>query len=157
MSTTKEYPVFIFAAIKNLSSEQAKSLLGRVSGFLEGWNSHGEPIHAEARVEESRFLVVELKGGTASGCSKDKLFRMLEEAPAMLDIQFDSSGKFFIEWKNEIISMSRKELKDNILNSEFRENARLFPIWISSLAEYRMQWKKPLSSFPHLFPASTLV
>ena len=157
MNEAMDYPVYIFPSTENLSSLQAVALLEKTRSFLASWNSHGQPILAEARVEESRFLVVELKGGTASGCSKDKLFRMLGEAGDQLGIHFDSSGKFLLEWQDNVIALSRKELNDSILNSEFLESARLFPVWISSLTEYESLWKKPLSAFPQLFPAFRLV
>jgi hypothetical protein len=157
MNEVLDYPVFVFPSSEMLSSEQILALLDHTHRFLETWNSHGQPILAEARVEESRFLVVELKGGAASGCSKDKLFRMLEEATGLLGIRFDSSGKFFLEWQDNFIALSRKELNDSMLNAEFLENARLFPTWISSLNEYESLWKKSLSAFPQLFPASRLV
>jgi hypothetical protein len=157
MNEVLDYPVFIFPTSEALSSEQVLALLDQTNRFLESWNSHGQPILAEARIEESRFLIVELKGGAASGCSKDKLFRMLEEAASLLSIRFDSSGKFFLEWQSKIIAMSRKELNDSILDSEFFESARLFPVWISSLSEFKSLWKKSLSAFPQLFTASPLV
>lgn len=157
MNEVQDNPVFVFTASEQLSGEQSAALLARTHEFLQNWNSHGQPLMAEASVEESRFLVLEMKDGSASGCSKDKLFRMLEEVAGRLNFSFDSSGNFFLSWQGKIVSMSRKNLKDNMLNPDFSENARLFPVWISSSGELKKRWKKPISSFPDLFPETPFV
>jgi hypothetical protein len=150
-------PVFVFPYRQNISEELKNSLLASTHDFLRNWNAHGQPLQANAWMEESRFLILELTVGLPSGCSKDRLYHGLEEINQKLGLEFESFGKFLAEWKESVHSLSIKELKQNILNADFLENARLFPSWINTRSQYDLLWKKPLSSFPALLPSPDLV
>ena len=157
MNTEIDNPIFVFPYKESMSEELKNSLLLSTNEFLLNWNAHGQPLHANARLEESQFLILELTEGMPSGCSKDRLFHGLEEINQKLGIQFESFGKFLAEWKGSVHSLSIKELKQNILNTDFLDNARLFPSWISTRSQYELLWKNPLSSFPAFLPSTDLV
>ena len=125
-------------------------LIESTEKFLGSWNSHGQPLNARTRMEEGRFLFVEIEEGSASGCSKDKLFKFLEELSQNQGLQLEPFGKFFVLWEDRVLSLSRKELNINMLNPEFFDSALLFPVWISKSEEYYSLWKKPVSAFPFL-------
>ena len=157
MNNEIDKPVFVFPYRENISEELKNLLLVSTNEFLRDWNAHGQPLHANAWLEESRFLILELTEGLPSGCSKDRLFHKLEEINQKLGLQFESYGRFLAEWNGSVHSLSIKELKQNILNSDFLVGARLFPSWISTRSQYDLLWKKPLSFFPALMPSQDLV
>ena len=152
-----EKAVFIFPFNRRLSESESLNLLTEMHHFLEQWNSHGQAIHAKANLDEDRFLIVHIDSGQPGGCSKDKLFHQLEEINRNLGLQLEPAGRFLIRQKDEIQSLSRKELKDKHLEGSISPDAILFPTWISDQAGFDSLWKKPVTYFPALFPSRDLV
>lgn len=153
----KDLPLFIFPYSEEMNSSQRILLLESTELLLSAWQSHGNSLSASVKIYENRFLIIQMLEGNASGCSKDKLFQGLEEINQKLGLRLEGFERFFVWWQEKILTITRKELKDNILNPDFIRDARFFPTWISSTSEFDSLWKMPLSSFPFLLPSSNLV
>jgi hypothetical protein len=152
-----EKAVFIFPFNRRLSESESLNLLTEMQQFFAQWNSHGQAIHANAKLDEERFLIVHIVSGQPGGCSKDKLFHQLDEIKGKLGLQLEPEGRFLIGQKDEILSFSRKELKDKQLEGSISPDSILFPTWISDQADFDSLWKKPVTYFPALFPSRDLV
>lgn len=153
----QENQLFVFAYREQLSLEANRRLTGEISVFLSQWNSHGKSLHATALTMENRFLIIETSGSQPGGCSKDTLFRSLDEINRYLNLSLIKPSSFFLEINGEPCPISRKELQDGLRSGTISPETILFPTWISSAAEFAALWKKPLRFFPFLFPEKDLV
>lgn len=149
--------LFIMPLERELSGSESEHLLSNLNEFLEKWNSHGNPISSEAFLEESRFLIIRNPDGMASGCSKDKLFRELEQLFVQMNLQPEQAGKFYIQSKGVIYALSRKELRMKQEAAEILPDDFVFPTWVSDSGEFYKSWKKPLHFFSNLLLKKDLV
>ena len=88
--------IWLFAAGRDLSSEQQKALQEDITKFLSGWKSHGRLVPGEVEMLFDRVLVVgahlsedDLNAGI-SGCGIDSLTHAVEASSAKLG--FDWTG-----------------------------------------------------------------
>ena len=65
--------VWVFAAERALTPDEADAVLRTVDGFLGVWAAHGHPLTSGRELRESRFLVIAVDEAAAgaSGCSID--------------------------------------------------------------------------------------
>ena len=150
-------PLFIFPYSRQLKESEAVAVMAGMQSFLSSWDSHGVAVMAGARLEDSHFLLVEILSELPGGCSKDKLFRFVSLLNADLGLPEAGAGSFFIQSKGEVLVLSRKDLKNNIMEGRLNAGDLLYPTWISLNSEFSSLWKKPLSAFPALFPSRDLV
>src|SRR5687767_6275021 len=72
--------VWVFGTSRPLAASEKAQLTSALDQFFEGWASHGAAVAAGFEWLEDHFLVVAVDEGLhPSGCSIDKLFRMLSE------------------------------------------------------------------------------
>ena len=74
--------LWVFAASRDLTTDEAGALLGHVDGFLERWAAHGTPVVGARELRHGRFLLVaaDERATGVSGCSIDSLFHSLAAA-----------------------------------------------------------------------------
>ncbi len=72
--------LWIWAASRAISSEEAAALQAAMNTFLETWSSHERPIRGASALIEQRMLLIggEIPDGDISGCGIDKSVRLLE-------------------------------------------------------------------------------
>jgi hypothetical protein len=65
-------PCLVFPASHSLAKVK-QTLLGKLAGFFQTWETHGAAVEGAASVLENRFLVVAHRQREISGCSRDDL------------------------------------------------------------------------------------
>lgn len=147
-----DFPIFIFPYANPLKADQESKIFFEVNSFLSQWKAHDSPLKAKAWVEENLFLLVEVDPVIAnpSGCSKDKLYHFVKKMNDNLGLQEAQLNLFFIKANNEIRTFDKKRLKIEWVNNRQMSEYQLFPIWISTQAEYQKWWGKSLSQFQQM-------
>lgn len=72
--------LWVFGSETELSAESEPILLAAVDEYLGGWRAHGSPLTVGRDWRDGRFLAiaVDQRDESASGCSLDALFRVLQ-------------------------------------------------------------------------------
>lgn len=157
MPIPEQSPVFIFPFSKTLTDEVKENVASTTNQFLSQWQSHGDPVRADAWVEESRFLIVAVDADLTipSGCSKDKLYHFIQNLEKELGISRETATKFFVKSGHEILTFSRNELKEAwILNQLSAEN-QVFPVWLETYGQFQTMWKSNLGQFASVLKLPT--
>ncbi|MFM9423464.1 MAG: hypothetical protein RIR06_1925 [Bacteroidota bacterium] len=99
-SRNQDDRIWIFCSSTELSQETQEHLLKSVSNFLMTWNNHGNQLFGKCWIELNQILIVSLdeEKMLASGCSIDKLNRMIQQFSAEQNIHlFDRLIVFYKE------------------------------------------------------------
>ncbi|MCB0344432.1 MAG: hypothetical protein KDD66_04920 [Bdellovibrionales bacterium] len=131
--------VWIFAADKTLSDEQAANVSNAIADFLDEWAAHGKALNAAVQVFHNRFAVVcaneaEVK---ASGCSVDALFRAIREVFERSGTLVADSSNIFYQDGEEVFSISRPAFKQLVEQKAVNGNTPVFDNSLTTLAAMR--------------------
>ena len=106
--------LWVYAADRPMTADEARALTSDLSGFAEGWTSHGRPVRGAVDVVEGRFLLVAatLIDGDVSGCGIDASVRAVEEAGRRLGLAWLPALRVFYRNVNGTVeSCSRAEFR----------------------------------------------
>lgn len=83
-----EERIWIFCCSKELTIENQEIVLSKVSNFLKSWNNHGNQLFGKCWLELNQILIVSLNEQKmiASGCSIDKLNRLIQEVGTEIQV-----------------------------------------------------------------------
>jgi hypothetical protein len=145
--------LWIFAAERPLSSEQAARVTAELDAFLDGWNAHGHPVVGAREVRYSRFLMIaaDERATGVSGCSIDSLFRVLKELESATGTTLlDSSLIFFRDASGEVHSAPRAEFREMARSGEVDATTTVFDNTVESVGKMREGgWERPLAESWH--------
>jgi hypothetical protein len=123
---------WVFVAERFLTSEEAEMAQQELDTFVQGWQSHGTPLEAQAFCFENAVLVIAAneEAAKASGCSIDKITHCIQALGNRLNIDFLNRFKVLVKESNEwnIVRFSR-ELHTHCISAsiasldEFNEKA----------------------------------
>ena len=84
---------WLYAANRELSSEEVAFLDDLFKAFEKDWSSHGRPVSGSCTVVGNRVVVVaaHLDSGDISGCGIDKSLHLLHEAGASRGFEWSSA------------------------------------------------------------------
>jgi hypothetical protein len=142
-------PIFIYPFRDKISDSQSDEIISKSLKFLDQWKSHGSDLSTKVWIEENQFLifVVDSSLSEPSGCSKDKLYHFVESLKDSNEISFGDLNKFWVKKDLNILSFTKKELKENIESESLSFENQLFPLWISDFEQYKKNWGAPLETF----------
>lgn len=132
--------LWIFAVQDRLEPRDVAQVREAVSGFLEEWAAHGDPLTAGYAWVEDRFLLVAVDQRTVppSGCSIDALMRTLKAVEARTGKRLVDHGPVYVRSETgEVIRMSRKDFRDSATRGAVTPDSRVFDTTLTSLGAYR--------------------
>lgn len=144
--------VWVFGADRTIP-EFNSTVRQKILQFTESWNSHGSLISPEIEVLEKRFLKVtsNYNSGAVSGCSKDSLFRFIQDLGNAIKIDFLNRGVVFVKDNaGQVASFPLNELEQSIAD---RSLVEIYDLSIKNENEFSEKWcKKYLDSWISKFP-----
>ena len=110
-----------------------------LSQFLGRWRSHGNPVHAAAIIDSSRFLVTAAHCPEGiSGCSMDSYARTLKELRDEHDLDaLESSLVFYQRSDGEIVAMDHLDVFELVRQGEIQEDTPVFDTLLQELGDLR--------------------
>ncbi len=137
--------IWIFQANRKFSTEEKEIINSKLNNFIADWNAHGAELLADFELPYDQFIVVGVdeSQATASGCSIDKLTKLVRELDA--DYQFDLLNRMLVSYENneevliEKLTIFKKKVKDGEI-----KNVKVFNNGISSLHDFKQNWLVPL-------------
>ena len=145
-------PLFIFPFSIDPEEGKKEKILSACREFLSGWKAHSQPVSAIAWTEENRFLLITADPSVnlPGGCSKDKLFHFVSNLMKETRLGEVPLHLFWVKSGEQIKSMTKNELQEQVSSGLLLEDSPLFPTWISELGQFKNLWGKPISFFPAL-------
>jgi hypothetical protein len=137
--------VWIYLSDKELNGDVLKGVLEAGQSFVKSWTAHENPLNGTFEVLNGRFIVVTVDETSynASGCSIDKLLRLIKQLEVTHDIQL--LNRLLVGYKTsdgvEVIPSS--SIKEKLVSKQLDENTLIFNVAASNSEEYS-KWLQPL-------------
>lgn len=139
--------IWIFQSNRTLSPLEREYIKDQLNAFIENWDVHGEPIDAELKIIEERFIIVRTKEGSPSpgGCSLDLLNRKVKGIDELFNLELLNRFLVSYEFNGEIFTEHIKDFKNKIKIGRLKpENLQVFDISVGTYENLKNQFKKPL-------------
>ncbi len=138
--------VWVFACDRNLTADEAGSLLSEVDVYLRQWKAHGSPLRCAREWVHDRFLAVGIDptAEQASGCSIDDLFRNLREIGKGIGAQLLGGGRvFYRDAAGHPQSATRPEFSALAAGGSVTRNTTIFDTSVISATDWRERFERP--------------
>lgn len=145
--------LWVFAASRALTPEEATLLLERVDAFLAAWHAHGHPVVGARDLRLDQFLLVaaDERATGVSGCSIDSLYRVLKGAERELQVGLlDSSLVYYRDGDGTVRAAARPDFRELARDGAIDEETPVFDNTIRDVGSLRGEaWEKPLGRSWH--------
>lgn len=145
MNLADDSKIWIFQANRKFSIEEKQAIIAKLDNFIADWNAHGAELLADFDLPYDQFIVVGVdeNQATASGCSIDKLTKIVREIDT--DYSFDLLNRMLVSYENEegIFIEKLPTFKQKVKEGEIK-NVKVFNNGVSSLNDFKQNWLLPL-------------
>jgi hypothetical protein len=146
--------LWVFAAPRPLTDQQAAALLERADAFLERWAAHGAPVLGARDFRDRRFLLIaaDERATGVSGCSIDSLQHALADAEGALGTDLRRAGSlvFWRDAAGEVRSAERPEFRRLAQAGEVGEDTAVFDNTVATVGDVRAgRWETRLRDAWH--------
>ena len=143
-----ESKVWIYSSEKKLNINQIEYIENKISNHLVNWQSHKKDIEAAVNIVENRFVIIAVDETkvSASGCSIDSLYRLIQDIELQLSISLLNRLNVYCVINDKIVCLPISNLKDKVdsstlfydltINNKFQLSNFLKPIkngWCNNL------------------------
>ena len=120
MNLADDSRIWISQANRKFSTEEKQAITAKLNTFIADWNAHGAELLADFDLPYDQFIVVGVdeNQATASGCSIDKLTKIVREIDA--DYSFDLLNRMLVSYENEQEVFIEKLQKLKSLNCKIK-------------------------------------
>lgn len=152
LSTFDTFPAhartWVYQASRQLTADEADSVLAMARQFTAGWKAHGQPLKATADVLYGRFLVmmVDEDAAGASGCSIDSSVAFVRSLEKKLNTDFfDRLQLAYLAADGQLRTVHADRMAQAMELGELCAETTVFNNMVTSCGELRGNWKIPLS------------
>ncbi|MBS1731193.1 MAG: hypothetical protein JSS67_10515 [Bacteroidetes bacterium] len=138
--------VWIYQSNRPLSISEEKEINNLLTGFVAGWNTHGNEVNGFGRVFFKHFIVLiadETKFGI-SGCSTDSSVRMIRQIENKFDLDLLDRLKIALLIENEVIVKTYPSVKKDWEEKNLPDHVLYFNNLILDKKEFCRNWLLPL-------------
>ena len=140
--------VWIYQATDFMQYEIVERVSARLINFLNGWQAHGKDLQASFKILYDRFIIVSLSEASyqATGCSIDKLVRLIQELEHELKISLmDRTQIAYRDVDNNMIdTMHMVNFRAALECGDLNENTTVFNNLIETKGEVEKNWEVPV-------------
>jgi hypothetical protein len=141
--------VWVFGSDRALTGEDAERLLADVDRFLGQWKAHGVPLSCARDWRDAHLLTVGVDSTveSASGCSIDGLFRILQSIERPLGTRFLGGGRiFYRDESGRVQCVTRDRLPDLAKSHQVNSDTPVFDTGLTTAGEWRSRFESPASA-----------
>jgi len=145
MNLSDDSRIWIFQANRKFSIEEKENITNKLNNFIGDWNAHGAELLAGFDLPYDQFIVVAVdeNQAAASGCSIDKLTKLVREIDA--DYSLDLLNRMLVSYEtNEKILIEKLPTFKQKVKEGAIKNVNVFNNGISSLKDFKQNWLVPL-------------
>ena len=144
--------VWIYAADRPLSSEEAETTRTISQRFAQQWVSHNQQLRSAADLLHNRFLVlaVDQSQAGASGCSIDSSVHFVQRLGSELGVDFFNRMVFhYRDAVGQVQTAGRESFQAAYQQSNITDETTVFDPLVDNLDKLRTQFEKPLRDSWH--------
>lgn len=145
MNLTDDSRIWIFQSNRKFSTSEKEAITAKLNNFIADWNAHGAELLADFDLPFDQFIVVGVdeKQATASGCSIDKLTKLIREIDA--DYSYDLLNRMLVSYEDQekVVVEKLPAFKQKVKAGEIT-NVNVFNNGVSSLSDFKQNWLLPL-------------
>jgi len=141
--------VWVFGSDRALSGGDAECLLNEVDRFLGQWKAHGVPLTCARDWRDEHLLTVGVDSTleSASGCSIDGLFRVLQAIERPLATRLVGGGRvFYRDEVGRVQCVTRDRLSDLARARGLTTDTPVFDMGLTTAGEWRSRFEAPARS-----------
>jgi hypothetical protein len=138
--------VWIFGSDRALTGADADRLLAEVDRFLAQWKAHGVPLTCAREWRDQHLLTIGVDSTqeSASGCSIDGLFRVLQTLERVLSAHLVAGGRvFYRDEEGEVQCAARADLTGLAASGVVNEETPVFDTGLATAKEWRQRFEAP--------------
>lgn len=139
--------VWFFGADRKLNESETAVLTAAMNGFVDDWTAHGKNLSAAYEFIDQCLLVVAVDESVTppSGCSIDKVFRLVQELGGNTGVDFLNRTLIYTSQGKETKIYNRAEAENAYAAGLILPETPVFNTLITSLSEFRQRPLIPLS------------
>jgi hypothetical protein len=138
--------VWVFGSDRPLTNDEADRLLGEVDAFLAQWKAHGVPLTCARDWRDAHLLTIGVDSTqeSASGCSIDGLFHVLQAIERPLGARLVGGGRvFYRNAAGRVLCVSRDQLSRLAATGEINAETAVFDTGLTTAGEWRERFEAP--------------
>lgn len=145
MNLADDSRIWIFQANRKFSTEEKDIIISKLKNFIADWNAHGAALLADFELPYDQFIVVGVdeNQAAASGCSIDKLTKIMRELDAEYNFEFLNRMLVAYEQNEEIKIEKLPTFKKNVKEGLIKD-VNVFNNGIAKFADLKSAWILPL-------------
>lgn len=138
--------IWIYQADRSFTNNEQSIISNTLSAFVQQWTAHGSELKAGFSLPHNHFIVIGLdqSQASASGCSIDGLFRMLQQLTAHTGIDFLNRERIAFKRESGIELVCKQQLKEKI--TAWGATALTFNNLVATKGELETQWITPVEN-----------
>lgn len=139
--------VWFFGADRKLNDAETAVLTAAMNAFVDDWTAHGKNLSAGYDFIDQCLLVVAVDETVTlpSGCSIDKVFRLVQELGSQSGVDFLNRTLIYVNQGKETDIFNRAEAENAYVAGQILPETMVFNTLITSLSEFRQRPLIPLS------------
>ena len=108
--------IWIYASERKLIIEEQNNILEYISNHLQNWKAHSVSLKSAVTILEHFFIIIALDESyqLASGCSIDKLYKVIQDLEKDLSISLLNRLNVFCNIDKRIVCIPTSQLSDNV-------------------------------------------
>lgn len=141
-----ESRVWVFGSDRALTGEDLDRLLGEVDRFLGQWKAHGVPLTCARDWRDEHLLTIGVDSTqeSASGCSIDGLFRVLQAIERPLRTRLVGGGRIFFRGADgSVQTVERGRLPQLAATGAISTNSTVFDTGLTTAGDWRARFESP--------------
>jgi hypothetical protein len=145
-SLPDESRVWVFGSDRPLAGEAAQRLLAEVDRFLGQWKAHGAPLSCARDWRDEHLLTigVDSTAESASGCSIDGLFRVLQAIERPLGARLVGGGRVFYRGADgRVHCVGRDQLVQLAASGGITDETVVFDTGLTTMGAWRERFEAP--------------
>ncbi|MEP7320738.1 MAG: hypothetical protein ABI761_02425 [Saprospiraceae bacterium] len=139
--------IWIFSIDGEMQADKHSALKEALKDFILDWTSHQQSLKASASIIDDRFIIIGLDQSQygASGCSIDKLMRLIQNLELKTGLSLLLKNKIAIQHLDKVQWKTVAEIKQAKMEGTLDEESVYFDTMIDSVFLFKNHWIKPLN------------
>lgn len=135
--------VWVFLANRILAPNESMDLQKIIEDFVGKWQTHGADLTAGYEVFGNAALIVAVDESKTppSGCSIDKVFRLLQDFGAEKSVDFLSRTLVGKLVENTVTIFTKQEAVEAFNSGELKDNTLVIDTLVADLSAYKNNFK----------------
>lgn len=138
--------VWIYLSDKKLDGDLLNTINEKGQEFVKNWKAHDVPLTASFDVLHNRFIVVKVDETqyNASGCSIDKLLRLIKQFES--DFHLQLLNRLLVAYKTEggVEVVNASKIKELLFSKTTSPNTLVYNVAAANSDEFA-NWLQPLA------------